>query len=157
MNELGISNLYALSLCILSTLLHFLLAFIYFFIFLTLQYCVGFAIYQHESATGIHMFPILNPPPSPYHPSESSQCASPKHPISFIEPGLVTRFLYDIIHVSMPFSQIIPPSPSQKGKHQYSILTHIYMDNNPVYETAKETLICTTAFWHLELQRKSVV
>ena len=34
------------------------------FFFLTLQYCIGFAIYQHESATGIHMFPILNPPPS---------------------------------------------------------------------------------------------
>ena len=32
--------------------------------FLTLQYCIGFAMYQHESITGIHMFPILNPPPS---------------------------------------------------------------------------------------------
>ena len=37
---------------------------IFLFYFLTLQYCIGFAIYQHESATGIHMFPILNPPPS---------------------------------------------------------------------------------------------
>ena len=54
----------------------------------------------------------LLPPSSPYHPSESFQCTSPKHPVSFIKPGLATHFIYDIIHVSMPFSQIIPPSPS---------------------------------------------
>ena len=52
------------------------------------------------------------PPPSPYHPSGSSQCTSPKHPVSCIKPGLVICFLNDIIHVSMPFSHIIPPSPS---------------------------------------------
>ena len=51
-------------------------------------------------------------PPSLYHPSGSSQCTSPKHPIFRIKPGLVIHFLYDIIHVSMPFSQIIPPPPS---------------------------------------------
>ena len=54
----------------------------------------------------------LFPPPSPYHPSGSSQCTSPKHPVSCIEPGLATRFIHDILHVSMPFSQIFPPSPS---------------------------------------------
>ena len=37
---------------------------------------------------------------------------APKHPVSRMEPGLATRFIYDIIHISMPFSQIISPSPS---------------------------------------------
>ena len=54
----------------------------------------------------------LLPPPSPYPPSGSSQCTSPKHPVLCIEPGLATRFIHDIIHVSMPFSQISPPSLS---------------------------------------------
>ena len=54
----------------------------------------------------------LLPPPSPYHRSGSSQCTSPEHPVSCIEPGLAICFTYDIIHVLMPFSQIIPLSPS---------------------------------------------
>ena len=42
-------------------------SFLFFFLILfdlTLQYCVGFSIYQNESATGTHVFPILNPPPN---------------------------------------------------------------------------------------------
>ena len=45
-------------------------------------------------------------------PSGSSQCTSPEHPVSCIQPGLAIHFTYDIIHVSMLFSHIIPPSPS---------------------------------------------
>ena len=48
------------------------------------------------------------PLPSPYHPSKSSQCTSTYHPVSCTEPGLTICFTCDIIHVSMPFSQIIP-------------------------------------------------
>jgi len=95
----------------------FFFKFIYFnWRLITLQYCIGFAIHQYESTTGVHVFPILNPlqPPSPYHPSGSSQCTTPKHPVSCIEPGLAIRFLYDIIHVSMPLSQIIPPHTESK-------------------------------------------
>ena len=54
----------------------------------------------------------LLPPPSPSHPSGSSQCTSPEHPVSCIEPGLAICFTCYNLHVSVPFSQIIPPSPS---------------------------------------------
>ena len=49
---------------------------------------------------------------------------------------------------------IIQSEVSQKEKHQYSILTHIYEiskdgNNNPVYETAKETLMYRSVLWTL--------
>ena len=50
--------------------------FFYFFYF-TLQYCIGFAIHQHESATGYTCSQSWTPlpPPSPYHLSGSFQGA----------------------------------------------------------------------------------
>ena len=55
------------------------------------------------------------PPPSPYHPSGSSPCTSPKHAVSCVRHRLAIQILHDSIHDRMPFSQIIPPSPSPTG------------------------------------------
>ena len=49
---------------------------------------------------------------------------------------------------------IIKSEISQKEKHQYNILTHIYGiykdgNNDPVGETAKETQMYRTVFWTL--------
>ena len=42
----------------------------------------------------------------------STPCTSPKHAVSCVRHRLAIRFLHDSTHVRMPFSQIIPPSPS---------------------------------------------
>ena len=78
---------------------------------ITLQYCIGFAIHWHESATGVHVFPILNPPPASFpipslwvFPVHQPRAPCPMHPTWIC-------FTHNI-HVSMPFFEIIPPSPS---------------------------------------------
>ena len=63
------------------------------------------------------------PPPSPYHHSGSSQCTSPRYPVSCIESRLAIHSLYDIIHVSMPFSQVIPLSPSPQSQFNHTQTT----------------------------------
>ena len=63
------------------------------------------------------------------HPS--APAPSILYPVSCIEPRLAIHFLHDSIHVSMPFSQIIPcfPSPSESKSPLYTsvslLLSHI--------------------------------
>ena len=52
------------------------------------------------------------PHPSPSHLSGTSQCTSPKYPVSCIEPGQAIGFTRDNLHDSIAFSRIIIPSPS---------------------------------------------
>ena len=105
-------HLYNFSTC--NTLLLFILIIIITF---TLKYCIGFATHLHESAMSVHMFPIPNA--SPTRPPRHTHTITPGHPSapapSILHPAsnLDWWFIsYDILHVSMPFSQIIPPSPS---------------------------------------------
>ena len=80
--------------------------------------------YIHMNLQQVFMCsPSCTPLPhlSLYHPSGSSQCTSPKHPVSCIEPGLAIHFTYDNIHVSMPFSQTIPPRPLPQSSNDCSI------------------------------------
>ena len=58
-----------------------------------------------------HPEPPLSPPPA-HHPSGLPQSTSFECPASCIKLALVIYFTYGNIHVSMLFSQIIPPSPS---------------------------------------------
>ena len=62
----------------------------------------------------------------------------------------------------MKLEPIIHIEVSQKEKHQYSILTHIYGiqkdgNNNPVYETAKETQMYKTVFWTLWERERGMI
>ena len=62
----------------------------------------------HHGCTWVPKHELLSHLP----PHIISLCTSPKHPVSCIKHRLAIRFLHDSINVSMPFSQIIPPSPS---------------------------------------------
>ena len=62
----------------------------------------------------LHVFPILNPPPTslPIPSLWVIPVHQPRALVSCIPPGLGICFTLDNIHVSMLFSQIIPPLSS---------------------------------------------
>ena len=70
---------------------------------------------KHEPPS--HLPPHIIPPDHSRAPAPSIL-----HSASCIEHRLAIRFLHDSIHVSMPFSQIIPPSPSPSPSESKSLL-----------------------------------
>ena len=80
---------------------------------ITLEYCGGFCHTLTWISLGYTCVPLAwtpLPPPSPSHPSGLSQCTGFECPVSCVKLGLAIYFTYGNIHVSMLFSQIIPPS-----------------------------------------------
>ena len=99
--------------------------FIYFFYFTILYWFCHTSTWIHHGYTRV---------PHPEHPSHlpprtiplgHPSATSPKHPVSCIEPGLVIYFIYDIIYVSMPCSQIIPLSPSPTESERLLIKNYL--------------------------------
>ena len=112
----------------------------FFVLFLTLQYCIGFAIYRNESATGIHVFHILNPPPSsfpipslwviPVHQPQASSITHrtwtgdsfhiwyytcfnailPNHPTLALSNRVQKTVLYNSVSVAVSYTGLLLPS-----------------------------------------------
>ena len=101
---------------------------------ITLQYCIGFAIHQHESTTDMHMFPILNPPPSS-HPIPSLWVVPVHQPQA---PNIIHRtrtgdsfhiWYYTCFNAILP-NHSPPPSPTESKRlfyvYQYVFCCLVY-------------------------------
>ena len=109
--------------------------------------------YSDMSQPWVYMCPPFRtplPPHSPSHPSRLSQCTGFECPVSCIKFGLVIYLTYDNIHVSMVFSQIIPPSPSPtESKSLFFIsvsllLSHMSVQFNSVITS--NNFVCSDTF-----------
>ena len=119
----------------------------YFILFyLNLQYCIGFAIYQNESATGIHVFPILNPPSSSLLPPHTIPLGRPSAPgpsiqyrASILDWRLISYMILYIFQCHSPKSSHplpLPQSPKDCSVHQclfcclvYRVIVTIFLNS----------------------------
>ena len=88
---------------------------------ITLHYCIRFAIHQHESATGVHVFPILKPPPSSL-PVQSLWFVSVHQPQA---PSIMHwTWTGDLFHIwyYTCFNAILPNHPTLSLSHRVQSL-----------------------------------
>ena len=84
-----------------SFFLFYFIFIITFLLYFTLQYCIGFAIHQHESAMSVHVFPIPNPPPTPApHTIPPGHPSAPAPSILYPASNLDWQFIsYTILYM----------------------------------------------------------
>src|SRR5574337_446242 len=137
----------------------------------TLQYCIGFAIHQHEFATGVHMFPILNPPPTSL-PIPLGHPSTPAPSILYHASNLDWRFIsYMILYMfqchspKSPHPVPLPQSPKDCSIHlclfccfTYRVIITIFL--NSIYMHYYTVLVffllislCTIGFRFIHLIR----
>ena len=103
---------------------------------IALQYCSSFATHWHESAMGVHVFPILNPP--------STTLPIPSLWVIPVHPPQASCIIHQTwTGDSMPFSQTshpwpLPQSPKDCSIHlclfcclAYTVIITIFL--NPIY------------------------
>ena len=84
---------------------------------ITLQYCIGFAIHQQESATGVHLFPILNTPSHlPPNTIPLGHPSAPAPSIQYCASNLDWRFFHIWYYTS--FNAILPNHPTLSQSHR---------------------------------------
>ena len=109
-------------------------------LFFTLQYCIGFAIHQHESATSVHVFPILNPPPSSLplgHPSAPAPTIL--YPASNLDWRFISYMILYMFQCHSPKSSHplpLPQSPKDCSIHlclfccvTYRVIVTIFLNS----------------------------
>ena len=101
---------------------------------ITLQYCTGFAIHQHESTMGAHVFPILNPPSHlPPHAIPLGHPSAPApsilYPASNLEWQFISYMILYMFQCHSPKSSHplpLPQSPKDCSIHQYLFCCLVY-------------------------------
>ena len=131
---------------------YFLLLFIYFLNFnfyFILQYCIGFAIHWHESTTGVHAFPNMNPPPTflpltslghPRAPGPSMLYPALDIDWRFVSYMIVYMFQCHSPKSSHPLPLPLPQSPKVCSTHlclfcclAYRVIIAIFLNSIYVY------------------------